>query len=82
MIGCIALFFSGSCKIRQKIAYLVLLGICFLMLYWEPATLVFSLLKRADSYWYRYSYLVCFVLLFGAGAYLSRAERDRWSKAS
>ena len=80
LIGASALIFSASCRIRQKIAYLVLLGICFLMLYWEPATLVFSLLKRADSYWYRYSYLVCFVLLFGAGAYLSRAERDRWSK--
>ena len=81
LIGASALIFSGSCRIRQKIAYLVLLGVCFLMLYWEPATLVFSLLKRADSYWYRYSYLVCFVLLFGAGAYLSRAEGDRWSKA-
>ena len=75
-----ALIFSGSWKIRQKIAYLGLAGICFLMLYWQPATLIFSLLKRADSYWYRYSYLVCFALLFGAGAYLSRAERDRWSK--
>ena len=61
LIGASALIFSASCRIRQKIAYLVLLGICFLMLYWEPATLVFSLLKRADSYWYRYSYLVCFV---------------------
>jgi len=75
-----AFFFSGGFRIRQKISVLVLAGICFLMLHWEPAMLAFSLLKRADSYWYRYSYLICFALLFWAGAYLSRAERDRWSK--
>ena len=80
VFSALGLLFSGSCKIRQKIAYLCLLGICFLMLHWEPAMMVFSLMKRADSYWYRYSYLVCFVLLFGAGAYLSRAQKDRWSK--
>ena len=75
-----AFFFSGGFRIRQKIAMLFMAGICFLMLHWEPAILAFSLLKRADSYWYRYSYLICFVLLFGAGAYLSRAEQDRWTK--
>ena len=75
-----ALFFSGSIKLRQKIAFVFMMGVCFLMLQWEPAMMAFSLLKRADSYWYRYSYLVCFAMLFGAGAYLSRAEKDRWSK--
>ena len=76
----LGLLFSGHWKIRQKIAYLCLLGICFLMLHWEPAMMIFSLLKRADSYWYRYSHLVCFALLFGAGACLSHAEEERWSK--
>ena len=80
VFSALGLLFSGFCRIRQKIAYLCLLGVCFLMLHWEPAMMVFSLMKRADSYWYRYSYLVCFALLFGAGAYLSRAEKDRWSK--
>lgn len=75
-----AFFFSGAVKIRQKIACLGLAGVCFMMLHWEPAMLAFSLLKRADSYWYRYSFLVCFALLFIAGAYLSRADRDRWSR--
>lgn len=77
-----AFFFSGTVKIRQKIACLGLAGVCFMMLHWEPAMLAFSLLKRADSYWYRYSFLVCFALLFIAGAYLSRADRDRWSRIS
>ena len=76
-----ALVFSGGFRIRQKAAFLGLAGICFLMLHWEPAMLAFSLLKKADSYWYRYGYLIGFALLFGAGAYLSRAERDKWSKA-
>ena len=76
----LGLLFSGAWKIRQKIVYLCLLGICFLMLHWEPVMMIFSLMKRADSYWYRYSYLVCFALIFGAGAYLSHAEEDRWSK--
>ena len=80
VFSALGLLFSGSCRIRQKIAYICLLAVCFLMLHWEPAMMVFSLMKRADSYWYRYSYLVCFALLFGAGAYLSRAKKDRWSK--
>lgn len=80
VFSALGLLFSGACRIRQKIAYLCLLGVCFLMLHWEPAMMLFSLMKRADSYWYRYSYMVCFALLFGAGAYLSRAEKDRWSK--
>lgn len=75
-----ALIFSGGFRLRQKAAFLGLAGICFLMLHWEPAMLAFSLLKRADSYWYRYGYLIGFALLFGAGAYLSRAEEDKWSK--
>ena len=70
-----ALFFSGSIRLRQKIAFVFMMGVCFLMLQWEPAMMAFSLFKRADSYWYRYSYLICFAMLFGAGAYLSRAER-------
>lgn len=80
VFAALGLLFSGAFRIRQKIAYLCLLGVCFLMLHWEPAMMLFSLMKRADSYWYRYSYMVCFALLFGAGAYLSRAEEDRWSK--
>ncbi len=75
-----ALIFSASIRIGQKIAFLLMMGICYLMLQWEPAMMAFSLFKRADSYWYRYSYLVCFALLFGAGAYFSRAAKDRWSK--
>ena len=77
----LALLFSGAWKIRQKTAFVLLGGVCFLMLHWEPARLAFSLFKRADSYWYRYSFLVCFALLFGAGAWLSRAEQDRVSRA-
>lgn len=77
-----AFFFSASVKIHQKIAFAGLAGICFLMLHWEPAMLAFSLMKRADSYWYRYSYLIIFSMLFGAAAYLSRAEQDRWTRLS
>ena len=75
-----AFFFSASVKIRHKIAFAGLAGVCFLMLHWEPAMLAFSLMKRADSYWYRYSYLIIFSMLFGAAAYLSRAEQDRWTR--
>ena len=75
-----ALLFSGGYRIRQKLAVLGMGGLCFLMLHWEPAMLAFSLLKKADSYWYRYGFLISFVLLFAAGAWLSRAEMDRWSR--
>ena len=77
-----ALLFSGSVRLRQKAAFIALAAVCLMMLHWEPAMLAFSLMKPAKSYWYRYSFLVCFAMLFGAGAYLSRAERDRWTKAA
>ena len=80
LIAAAAVVFSGEYRIRQKVVYVCMAGICFLMLHWEPAMLAFSLFSRADSYWYRYGYLLCFVILFGAAAYLSRAEQDRWSK--
>ena len=75
-----ALIFSGSVKLRQKAAFIALAAVCLMMLHWEPAMLAFSLMKPAKSYWYRYSFLVCFTMLFGAGAYLSRAEKDKWTK--
>jgi hypothetical protein len=34
-----AFFFSASVKIRHKIAFAGLAGVCFLMLHWEPAML-------------------------------------------
>lgn len=39
------------------------------MFYWNPLFLVFSLLKSATSYWFRYSYLGIFIIIFLAGIY-------------
>lgn len=55
-------------KLREKLAYVFLLIVSVLILYWNPVYVIFSLFKQVDSYAYRCSYLVCFVLLFCATA--------------
>lgn len=61
------IFLSGkSWTIKQKKWALVLLMFILLAFYWEPFYFLFSLLKLADSYWYRYSFVGIFPLLYFA----------------
>lgn len=63
----ITLFLSKEVERYKK----VILGIaaCFgiFMFYWNPLCVLFTLLKNAESYWYRYSHLGIFILIFLAG---------------
>lgn len=64
IMGLLIPFYAS--KIREKLAYVFLLVASVMILYWNPLYVVFSLFKQVDSYVYRCSYLVCFVLLFCA----------------
>lgn len=49
-------------KVRLFAAFFI---ITILMLfYWKPLFFVFSIFKNADSYWFRYSYVAIFSILF------------------
>lgn len=70
-----AFFLRRSLSRRLMLGGLVLLSVIWLMFYWQPMFLLFSLLKSAMSYWYRYSYLASFMLIFLTSNFLLDRER-------
>ncbi|WP_333790290.1 YfhO family protein, partial [Ligilactobacillus animalis] len=52
----------------------IFLIISLLMYYWQPLFMLFSLLKDATSYWYRYSYVGSMFLVFMASLFF-----EKWS---
>lgn len=78
VVACIGCFFTGHISKKEKTAVASLLAGVILMFYWKPCFFVFSLFRRAESYYYRYSYLGIFALLFIAAFFFSRCRgRER-----
>ena len=77
LLCCAAVFFSSRFKKKQKAAVGCLLLFSTLCYYWQPLFLVFSLFKDAASFWYRYSYLGSFTLLFAAALFLAGVEKEQ-----
>lgn len=73
LVGCIGALINKSCG-KKQILYLYLFSICLMLYYWLPFFGVFSLLKDATSYYYRYSYVSIFVLIYIASAFYSESE--------
>lgn len=75
LIGCISVFMAYR-KNRYRTAIMAGVGIFgILMFYWNPLHFVFSLLKDATSYWFRYSYLAIFIMIFLAGVYYFYSDK-------
>lgn len=62
--GLIAFFISKKVSARLKTVLAGFAVLSVMLLYWEPFYTVFSLFKSVSSYWYRYSYITIFGLLF------------------
>lgn len=75
LLGCISFFFNRNYKGREKCVVGVGLLFALYMYYYAPAHFIFSLLKVAESYWYRYSYVSIFYLIFIAGLAFAKADR-------
>ena len=62
----LALFVCCNDKVnaRKRLAYCGIFTISLFLLYWHPFFSLFSLLKGAYSYHYRYSYVSIFTILF------------------
>lgn len=74
LIGVVGHFFQRG--ISKKLLGLILLMLFFVLAiyFWNPLFLLFSLLKSATSYWYRYSYVTIFFLIWLAGAFFSSSQ--------
>lgn len=66
VLFCIDFFVSSKKTGRYKLKVGIALVFSILMIYWQPTNAVFSLFKSATSYWYRYSYVTIFFLIFVA----------------
>lgn len=69
LLGCLSFFSLQYYNIWQKIAVGFMAIFLVMIFYWQPFFIVFSLFKDAGSYWYRYSYITIFFLVFIAGAF-------------
>ena len=78
MFGTAAYFLSGRIRRREKAAALVPLLVAWMACFWKPLFYIFSLFMTNTSYWYRFGYLGCFVLLYLAAYWAgSLPERGR-----
>lgn len=74
LVFIIAFFLSKQILTRTKVIFGCLIFITLMLFYFEPFVFAFSIFKEVNSYWYRYSYLGCFVLLFIAQYYVSNVQ--------
>ena len=74
LIGCIGAFFSKGISRQQKLILGCFLGTTILLFYWQPLWIIFSLFKDASSYWYRYSYVGIFTILFIASIFFRQED--------
>ena len=78
LLGVIAFFSNSKVSYIQKLITGMFLFFSIMICYYTPFEFVFSLLKRADSYWYRYSYVSIFALIVIACLNYSNIDRSNY----
>jgi uncharacterized membrane protein YfhO len=77
LVGVIGIFFD---KMKLQKYTSIILRVAFfivvLMFYWKPLVSIYSLLKDVDSYWYRYSYVGIFAMIFVAANYFLIEDKE------
>lgn len=74
LLGMIGFFFKKNLARDIRFFTVLMLVFSIAILYWQPFFLLFSLLKDASSYWYRYSYVTIFFFIWLAGAFFSNFQ--------
>lgn len=82
LIGFIAFFLSKKTELRHKGLIGISFGIICLSFHWQPLFFVFSLLKDASSYWYRYSYLAIVITIFAASYYFANTVTQHGERST
>lgn len=80
--GCICAFFSKDISKAKRIKLFSLLIFTFLFFSWKPFVTIFSIFKKVDSFWYRYSYVGIFLIAFLSACFFIVSERKTISKLS
>lgn len=83
VIGCISYFLSAKKGTSEKRIHGLMAAVVVMLFYFGPLCFIFSLFRPVSSYWYRYSYVGCFVIIYLAGCFYSRWEeydRDTTSR--
>lgn len=76
LLGCITLFTAKGISAWRKVILGVFLTFAVTTVYWQPFFFLFSMFRMADSYWFRYSYIILFSILFIAAGYYTRLRED------
>ncbi len=83
LLGCLGFFAGKEIDFPQKIKVGIILLFSLLIFYWQPLFMIFSLLKNAESFWYRYSYVTIFLVIFIAADFYSEAQpQEGWKSVS
>lgn len=80
VIGCIGFFFVKRIPKKEKAVVAVMCGCVAASFYWKPLIILFSLLKTVESYWYRYSYVGIFMILFVASCFYMQLNFENKGK--
>lgn len=80
LIGFTCFFITNNISNRTKFLTFIMSIVMYLIFFWQPLYLVFSLFKEVDSYWCRYSYIGIFYLIFVAAIFYIeyKGENARW----
>lgn len=81
IIGCVALFMSALYSRKWKITTGIFLLFVILTFYWQPLFLLFSMLKNATSFWFRFSYIGTFTIVFIASQFFSVWDQEKHKKS-
>lgn len=76
LIGVIGLFCAKSIPAREKVLGALLLFASTFMYYWEIYNYIFSLFRQATSYYFRYSYVSAFAIIFLSALFLSEVKKE------
>lgn len=76
LTGCIGFFLSKHIPRSKRIITGGLLAVMLLIYYWEPLYLVFSLFNYAYSYFFRYSFVSIFTIIYIAALFYSNTKNQ------
>ncbi len=79
IIACIGCFLARSLTKKEKITAGCVMVFMMMLFYWRPFCFAFSLLKSVGSYWYRYSYVGIFLMLYTAAFFYAKCDRQEMS---
>ena len=77
LLGVVLLFIAGTQKLKEKIMYGILLIFTVLIFIWQPLVALFSMLRYVEAFWYRYSYVGIFALIYLAGAFYLESSKQK-----